>query len=53
MVRVSGIRALDAGSNPEGAFNMNSNNGYFALILKHTPITGINFVKSVDFWMYF
>ena len=53
MVRVSGIRALDEGSNPEGAFNVNSKNGYFALILKHTPITGINFVKSVDFWMYF
>ena len=53
MVTVLNFRALDAGSNPEGGFILISNYTGFALILKNTPITGTNFVKSVDFWMYF
>ena len=53
VVNILSLWALDADSNPEGGFILNTNCRGFALILKNTPITGTNFVKSVDFWMYF
>ena len=53
VVSVPSHQASDAGLNPNGGFNLNTKDGRFALISKNTPITGTNFVKSVDFWMYF
>ena len=48
VVTVLSLRALDAGSNPEGDFILNTTKRGFGLIFKNTPITGTNFVKSVD-----